>query len=312
MKIVKENERINEKTAVALGFFDGVHIGHRAILKSCAKERCNALIPAVFTFKENPIKVSKRFFSGQLISFEQKVKLMEDFGIDYVYAPNFISVRELSAQDFVKKVLKEKLNAKKVFCGFNFHFGKDASADSTELKKLCEKYDINIEIIPPVKLSGAVVSSSLVRKELENANIKRVNQLLGYVYSINFEVTSGNKIGRKIGIPTLNQPYPKDFQLPKFGAYASYIKYNGNIYPSLTNIGVKPTVGSEYPLAETWVPDCDLANLYGKKINVSLIEFIREERKFDSLESLKEEVMKNSKYAKKVFETYKERGNMDV
>lgn len=297
------------KTAIALGFFDGVHQGHKKVIKMCAIQKQFGLCPQVITFLEKPSKIINNINPEYIISIEEKQQIIKNLGIEKINLIDIKQIMHLNAKDFIKLILKDKFNAKEIFCGFNFTFAKGGKADAQDLKNICKNYDINVNVIKPVKLGGKVISSSLVRRELESGNIKKVNKLLGHEYSFDFCVEEGKKLGRTIGIPTINQRYGKDFKLPKFGTYASYTLINNRKYYSITNIGVKPTVGSSYPLAETWIPLYNGKDLYKENIKVSLLSFIREEKKFKDLLELKEEILKNANEAKIEFEKYINRGN---
>ncbi len=296
---------LKQKTAVVLGCFDGVHKGHQKLIQACVAESTNALVPVMFTFKENPVKnLKEKISSAQIISQKQKLEISKKMGIKYLYQSNFADVRNFSAKEFVEHILKNNLNAQKVFCGFNFRFAKEASANSKDLLSLCDKVGIEVKILDAICYENEIISSTLIRKYLACGNIKKVNELLARPYSIDFIVESGNKLGRTIGIPTINQRYPDGFQLPCFGVYASFVELGGKLYHSLTNIGLKPTVGSEYPLAETWVPEHDLGNLYGHSVKVNLIDFIRPEKKFKNLDELCTAVFDDAKKAREIVERY--------
>lgn len=296
------------KTAIALGFFDGVHLGHKKVIENCAKQKQFGLSPQVLTFLEKPSKIINNLNPEYIISNKEKQETIKNLGIEKINLIDIKKIMNLNAKDFVKLILKDKFNAKEIFCGFNFTFASGGKASAQNLKEICKNYDINVNIIEPVKLNGVVVSSSLIRKKLESGNIKKVNNLLGREYSFDFCVQEGRKLGRTIGIPTINQKYDKEFKLPKFGAYASFVIIDGKKYYSVTNIGIKPTVGSEYPLAETWVPLYNGKDLYGENIKVSLIKFIRKEKRFKDLSELKKEILKNANEAQIEYKKYIKRG----
>lgn len=296
------------KTAIALGFFDGVHQGHKKVIEYCVKQKQFGFSPQVITFLEKPSKIINNINPEYIISNEEKQKIIKSQGIEKINLIDIKQIMHLSARDFIKLILIDKFNAKEIFCGFNFTFAKGGKASAQDLKNICKNYDIKVNIIEPVKLGDEIISSSLVRKELESGNIKKVNELLGREYSFDFCVEEGKKLGRTIGVPTINQRYNDEFKLPKFGAYASYTLINNKKYYSITNIGVKPTVGSSYPLAETWISLYKGKDLYKENIKVSLLSFIREEKKFKDLLELKEEILKNANEAKIEFEKHIKRG----
>lgn len=286
----------NEKTAVALGIFDGIHIGHRQVIRQAVD---SGYIPTVLTFGG---KVKN---AGRLITETTKIKLLEDMGVaEYITLP-FEEIKNMPPQEFVTRVLAEKLNAAKVCCGFNFMFGKNACANATDLKNLCREQGIETAICPEVDFNGEPVSSTVIRQLVENGDVVTANKMLGHPFGYEYEVINGQKLGRVLGTPTLNQRFESDFLIPKFGVYASYSVYDGKKYPSVTNIGVKPTVGSDYPLSETWIPDFS-GDLYGENIEVRLLEFMRPEEKFGSIDILKDKIISDGEKSKKVFLKYKD------
>lgn len=307
MKSISFNTKIQSKTAVALGFFDGLHKGHREVIKKAVEYE--NLASTVFTFKHSPLLDLKKQAPARILTQKQKLKLISDLGVEYFLSVDFKNVMNLSAEEFVKEVLVDKLNAKSVYCGFNFKFGKNGIADSSYLKKLCNNYNIQVESISPVLYNKTIISSTLIRNLLESGDIETANQMLGRPFSFNFIVVHGKKLGRLLGAPTINQVFPDDFIKPKFGVYASLVKFDDVYTYGVTNIGIKPTVGSEQPIAETFMPEYKGNDVYGKEIQVSLIKFIRPEIKFDNLEALSNQIEKDAFYSKEVFNKYKERIN---
>ena len=286
-----EEYRPHESGAyVALGFFDGVHIGHRSVITSCADDSKEA--PAVvLTFRESPQKALGRLTPPLLTSNARKAALMEKLGADEIIFADFCAVKDESPADFVRKILHDKLNAKRVYCGFNYRFGAGGAGDTQTLKSLCEPYGIEVVVKEPVYLDEEQVSSSLIRKKIAAGEIQRANEMLGYPYTLEGDIGSGNHIGTSMGFPTVNIPIAEGVTVPRFGVYASDIVIDGKVYRGATNIGVHPTVGeNERPLCETFLLNFAGGDLYGKSAACALKDFIRPEMHFASIEELKAQV----------------------
>ena len=277
-------------TSVALGFFDGVHLGHMAVIESAVKQKEDALA-AVMTFSQPPAFVLTGRSPALLSTNEQKARLFELIGADVVIFADFAALKHLSAEDFVGGILKKKLKAEKVFCGFNYHFGACGKADSNDLARLCREHGIKAQACQPVLSRGEPVSSSRIRERIVCGDMKEAAALLGRPFSIEGEIRRGNHIGTALGYPTLNLPLDDDSVLPLFGVYESKVTIRGRSYRGATNIGVHPTVKqSSAPLCETFLLGFEEQPLYGEKVVCELVRFIRAERKFSSLEELKNQV----------------------
>ncbi|MDR2559762.1 MAG: bifunctional riboflavin kinase/FAD synthetase [Oscillospiraceae bacterium] len=276
---------MTNKICAALGYFDGVHSGHRAVLEATVNTEYE---PAVFTFNNRP--------SGNITTGETKQKLMYNLGIKRIFSYDFAEIKNFSPVEFVSKILVQELGAKIVCCGYDFRFGKGAKADTDELSKLCEKHGIAAVIVPPVKSDGATVSSSAIRELIADGDIETANKFLGYELFYELEVVGGNKLGRTISFPTINQNMPPECVSPKFGVYESRVFINGNRCKSITNIGVRPTAGeNENITIETHIIGYD-GDLYGETIKVSLQKFIRPEKKFNSFTELSKQIKEDLKW----------------
>lgn len=286
MKII-DLGRPEKSTAVALGIFDGIHLGHRAVLKKALEQKEYA--PAVFTFSGMEQKHGEPLL--KIIPESQKFLMLDRMGFEYLYSPRFTDFCDMSAEDFCKDILAGKLNAGIVVCGENFVFGRNTKGNTDTLKKYGKTYGFGVIVISPVEYDGQVVSSTRIRKAITDGNMKLAKELLGCEYSVEREVISGNRIGRTIDFPTANQRLEESQIIPRFGVYSSETEINGLIYESITNIGVKPTIDIETPapLAETHILGYH-GNLYGTKIRVMLKDFIRAEKKFSSVQQLKEQI----------------------
>ena len=298
MRVLRDLTPSDKKTAVALGYFDGIHLGHKAVIGKAVDAKKSGLVPAAFTFSSTPKSKDK---NSQLLTYNEKLGIFENLGIEILYILDFEKLKDYSPEDFVKKIISEVFNAGEVFCGFNYRFGKTGAGSTDELKKLCNKENIKVGICNPVELDGDLVCSTEIRNALKNGDIKKANRFLGYDFGLKSEVLKGNNIGSKIDTPTINQKFENGIILPKFGVYASIVTIENERYTGVTNIGVKPTVGSRnLPNCETWMPEYKGDNLYGKTVDVRLKEFIRPERKFNSLDELKAEIINNGKTAIKL------------
>lgn len=275
-------------TAVAAGVFDGIHLGHRAVIEKAVSvaENVENTSAAVFTFDTSTVTTKGDF--GFILNREDKLAHLERLGAEYVYSPDFSLCREFSAERFVKEVLVGKMRARYVVCGEDFRFGRNASGNTELLKTLGGKLGFEVFTVPPIDdKNGERISSTLIRQLISEGNISRANGLLGYDYYFTLPVISGKKIGRTLGFPTINQPLENERAMPKFGVYSSIAEFDAREYKSITNIGVMPTVSdSEKVLAETYIISYE-GELYGKNVKLSLKEFIRPELKLDSLDELK-------------------------
>lgn len=282
-----------EKTAVALGYFDGLHLGHIEVIgEAMAFARLHKpdMASAVFTFNCDTT-LPKFQQQEDIISFKNKCEMLQRIGVDYIFAPDFAEVCTLSAEDFVKEILVKRLNADFACCGGNFRFGKHGVGTPQLLCELAEKYNMGgVRIVDDVSLDGEMISSTRIRGLLRKGEIEQANRLLGYDMWYRFEVVHGNELGRTMAFPTINQIIPKTNIVPRFGVYESKVEINGKKYVGITNIGIRPTVSnSGETVMETHILDFR-GDLYGQNISISLCRFIRPEQKFSSIKELKDKI----------------------
>lgn len=293
MKIIKLSE-ITEKQppcVVALGFFDGVHLGHGKILEKAVSEAKQLGVgSAVFTFSDSP-----DFKPGSLRIYPQnkRFSLLSKFGFDTLYTADFSEISDMPPLDFTDRILKERIGAVRAVCGYNFRFGRCASGDADTL---VSAFGGCADVIGEERSGDAPVSSTLIRSLLESGKIEEANALLSEKYSLDGTVTHGNAVGRTIGIPTINIYFPENTVIPKRGVYVSRVTSGGREYPSVTNIGIRPTVGGDTVNCETHIIGEHLF-LYGQEVAVTLLSYIREERKFDNIFKLKEQIIKDMEKA---------------
>lgn len=277
--------------AVAVGVFDGLHIGHRAVIAPLVRHADLSVSVLTFTGvqKKQPFSLSTP---------DIRDHQLETMAVEELFEMPFSLIRDLSPEAFVTDVLHRMLGAKVVRCGFNFRFGHGAVGDVALLRSLCDALDITVEVADAIEVDGAPVSTTRIRQTLECGNVPLANRMLGRPFTIDVEVQSGQRLGRRLGTPTINQPLPDGFVRPRFGVYASTVIIDGVCMHGVTNIGIRPTVGAPGPLAETWIPDYIGGSLYNQKIAVSLTAFLRDEIKFDSLTALKEQITRDEQAAR--------------
>lgn len=279
------------KSAVALGLFDGVHMGHRAVLELAAE---SGLLPSVFTF--NPDAVLLKSSVGYIYTKEEKAEIMTYWGIKNICSVDFSDVCDLSGEEFVKNILINKMNAGFVCCGKNFRFGKNASCGTSELAELGKKYGFEVHIADDVIAGdgGGIISSTAIREALLAGKMVKAVMYLGNEYTISKTVVHGAHLGSTIGFPTINQIFSKGQLVPRYGVYASTVLIDEKFYGAVTNIGIKPTVDyGGMPLAETHIMNFS-GDLYGSKQKVMLLKFIRPEQKFSSVEELKNQIAQDT------------------
>ena len=277
-------------TAVALGLFDGVHLGHRAVLTEACAQRENGLIPAVFTFDPGSVSYKSGAAQGYIYGQKYKWQLLFECGIRSFFSPPFEKLKSWSGESFVKRVLKQQFNAGFVCCGMDFRFGNSASCGVDELRAFGNAYGFEVKVVEDVRLGDSVVSSSEIRRRLGDEDIAGANELLGKPYTISGTIMDGNHIGRTIDFPTINQNFSEGQLVPAYGVYSAETVIDGERFRAVTNIGVKPTIeGKRSPLAETHILGFS-GDLYGREMNVELTGFIRPERKFASLDELRAQI----------------------
>lgn len=283
-------------TAVAIGNFDGIHLGHQALLKQMLSgAKTKQLIPTVLTFYPHPVEVlnpDKKL--EQITTTSEKLGLMKNMGVEFACVAQFDkALSELSADEFFEHYLVRGLKAKLVCVGYNFRFGKNRVGDTSYLKKLCEKHKIDLIVVEPVSL-GNKVSSSLIREKIANGKIEEANGLLGRPYSISGTVKPGDGRGKLIGFPTANLHCAAEKVLPRNGVYVTCVKWQLQSFPSITNVGVRPTFHTESgpKLVEVHILDLD-AKLYDEFLELEFLSFVRDEMKFQSIEELKTQIKKD-------------------
>lgn len=285
-----------EERAVALGLFDGMHVGHRAVVAEAIRAgrgRC-----AVYTFSSSTLYTKGDL--RRITTDAQQAAVLDGMGVTEVFETDFAAVCDLTPEQFVEDILQNTLHATAVTCGFNYRFGKGGAGDAALLERLCAMRGIKVKIVPAVQSDGRDVSSTAVRAALAAGDMASVTRMLNRGYYFDLPVEQGQHLGRRLGMPTVNQILPIELALPRFGVYASCVEINGRVHYGVTNVGVRPTVGADAPLAETWIDGFN-GDLYGQTIRVYPVKFLRAERSFDSLKELKYQVERDAADARAVF-----------
>lgn len=296
LKTKTQIESPDAPLAVALGYFDGVHLGHAELIKVLKQEAAKrSLKCAVWTFAQqltNTVSYVKK--SPLLTTTEEKLDIFADLGLDYAIFVDFASVRNLSPEDFVSLMLRKRCGCSLAVCGFNFRFGAGASGDAEQLVYLMNNSGGYAKVVPPVTKGKKIISSSTIREYIELGEMENAAELLGRPFSIDFPVVRGNMLGRKIGIPTINQNFPKNHIIPRPGVYCCTCDVDGSIFLGVANVGFRPTVNNDFlePNCETHIINYS-GWLYDKKIKVSFYHRLRDEIKFSDIDALKSAVMKD-------------------
>lgn len=291
--------KTSKKTVLTLGTFDGVHIGHQKIIKKLIKEAtildCESTL---LTFFPHPRMVLKQDVEIKLINtIKEKIALFEEQGLqNLIIHPFDATFSELLPEEFVKKILVDQLHLSKIIIGYDHKFGKNRSADINDLILFGEKYNFEVEQISVKELNEISISSTKIRAALLDSDIQLANKFLGYNYTLNGEIIEGNKIGRTINFKTANLKIDETYKLiPKNGVYLVQSVIDNKLYYGMMNIGNNPTVNGKIQSIEIHYFDFD-NDIYSKKITVNILEFIREEIKFESLDELKNQLVKDKEF----------------
>lgn len=297
MKDIRETTefRIEEPTAISLGKFDGLHQGHQTLIERILKKQKEGLAAAIFTFDFGP--------RPSLMTAAERREMLESQGMDYLIECPFVpEISHMEPEAFVREILVERLHARYLAVGTDFHFGYQRKGDYHLLQEMAQEYGFEVEVVEKACYQGREISSTYIREELSKGNLKLVNQLLGYAYSVTGEVLHGNRIGRTLGMPTTNQRPDEAKLLPPNGVYATRTVIDGEIFDGITNIGYKPTVGGETRRGvETYLFDLD-RDLYGQKISVRFYGYERPEQRFASLEDLKAQIERDVAWGREFFQ----------
>lgn len=297
--------RIEAPTVISLGKFDGLHMGHKFLVElMLKKKRQEGLKAVMFTFDIPPKAAVGKEPLKVLTTNAEKESVFAGTGIDYLIEYPFTEeVRIMEPEAFVR-MLSEKLHVKCIVAGKDFRFGYNRRGDYHLLKELGPRYGFETIIVDKRQYEGRDISSTFIREEIQNAHIEKANLLLGYEFFVQGTVLHGRKLGRKLGIPTVNLIPPGDKLLPPFGVYVSRVLIDGALHGGITNVGRKPTIEGENPIGvETHIFDYS-EDLYGKEIQVRFLTWLRPEKKFSSIEELRSEMTRNIEQGKQYLKTY--------
>ena len=284
------DSEIFQEATIALGNFDGLHSGHKALIQEVVamakKLNCRS---SVLMFKTHTKNTTDGIFQELLTSRSQKHDILRDMGIDIIYEIEFTKqIMRLSPEAFVSDFLVGHLKAKGVVVGYDYRFGFKASGDASTLDALCKSNGIALSIKNAVTYEGEAISSTRIRAAVKEGNVKLAGALLSRPFTIRGKVVPGKQLGRTIGIPTANILYNANYVVPKFGVYLTGVTVDEKYYYGATNIGTNPTFGEQEIKVETYLYNYEGDSLYGKIMDVALLDFIRPEIAFDSVEALKE------------------------
>lgn len=304
MKIIEdrfENILVKDELSIALGTFDGVHRGHKEIIETAVLEaKKRGIKSAVFTFNKHPFEVLKPDASINLLTDSfTKSEIIKSLGVDYLFFIEFSRNFAGIEPDEFLDLLKNRLNACVLVCGFNYTFGKFGRGDINLLMRSQDKLDYNLNVIDKVSFQGRDISSSIIRNKIELGDIEEANQLLGHKYPFIGKVIKGKQLGRLLGFPTANISIPDNLCI-KNGIYITFVYVDGVCYPSVSNIGYSPTFNQNKRLIEAHIFNYS-GDLYSKVIKVEFLKFIRNEMKFSSMDELKEQVFSDMNTAKTYF-----------
>lgn len=288
LKTGTEMPCVFEKTSIAVGNFDGVHKGHTALFE-CVKKTAVTLgtKSAVWSFEDFCPKNR-----GRCITLpSERQALIASCGIDYLILYDFDDVCMLTCREFIEDILIKTCRAESVCCGFNFRFGKNASGDCETLRKIMEQNGKKAHVIPPYEIDGQTVSSSFIRELITQGKPEQIEKYLGRPFSVCLPVVHGRHLGRTIDSPTINQNFPTDHIVPKYGVYACGVIIDGESYGGVSNVGVRPSVCGENVTVncETHIFNYS-GDLYDREIKVEFLHFIRPEQKFPSIDELKKAI----------------------
>jgi len=303
VQIRKELAKVKpqKEMLLTIGVFDGVHLGHQRLLARLRDEaRRKSWLSGVVTFSSHPeVVLSKGNELLWLDDLETRVSLLRDAGVDVVVTLPFSSeLAQLSAREFVQ-LLKDCLKMRGLIVGPDFALGKDREGDVDKLRLLGKKMGFSFEVIPATVLDGQVVSSSAIRQALSQGDMRMVEKLTGRLFSLSGQVVTGDGRGRTLGFPTANLEMSAEQALPGDGVYATIAHVDHQLMPSVTNIGVRPTFEGSKHLVETYIFDYE-GELIGQKFTIDLVDKIRDEKRFDTVEQLKAQIKKDIEQARQI------------
>lgn len=280
---------MKEQTAIALGYFDGLHIAHRAVLAAALEQKKNGRVPTVLLFDRPPYEAVTGVRVPRLMTDADRENELLAMGFR-VETLSFDAVRDLEPEAFLREILIGRFGCGFVSCGYNYTFGKGGRGTAETLRELCETYGLDLSVCDRVRLNGRDVCSSAIRDAVTAGDLRTAVAMLGAPLSFSAPVVAGEHRGAGLGAPTANQLLPPGFIVPKAGVYAAFAAVDGCVCPAVTDIGTRPTFGGTAVRCETYIMDFS-GDLYGKTVRLSLLDFLREERRFPSAAALREQIV---------------------
>ncbi len=289
MQLLSQNSpQLSTATAVALGMFDGVHLGHRAVIEAATNyAKQHGLKTAVITLANHPRQLTQGQAPKLITNLDTRLALFKELGIDYALILEFNEdLMNTSAEEYLQRYLVNILNAKFISTGYDHHFGKNRSGSPTMLEAWAEKRNVQLEIVEPYKLNGQLISSSTIRDLISNGKLDEANKILGYPFMIISQVITGDKRGARLGFPTANLKLPDDMVIPAKGVYRGTALVDDKEYQCIMNIGTRPSfTDSNEVIIEAHILNFS-ADIYGQTITLKLDRKLRDEIKFNSVEEL--------------------------
>ena len=292
---MRENQRV-----FALGFFDGVHLGHQALLKACVDmaEKLGVETAAI-TFEAHPQSLFSNQIPPLLTTLADRNRLLLRYGMEHIYAfPVTEEVMSTDWREFLDQLMD--CGAAGFVCGDDFHFGNRGEGNREKLRDYCAERGLPCVIVAEQTIDDTRICSTYIRRQIEDGDMVTAVRFLGHPHILTGEVVPGRQLGRTIGIPTANLRLPEGIVVPKFGVYCCRAIVDGETYPAVTNVGTRPTVGGHHVTVEPWLLDF-AGDLYGKEITLEFHKFLRPERKFDSLEALKAQIQADAEETRRFF-----------
>ena len=293
---------MNESTVFALGFFDGVHLGHAALLHACkALSRELGCASGVVTFENHPDGLVLGAVPGLINTVADRERMLrQGFGIRRVISLPFDrKLMRCPWQNFFHRLVEE-FGAAGLVCGEDFRFGARGEGDAAKLQAACEASGLPLRVIPQLRSGEQVISSSRIRQEIELGRMEEAVQLLGHPHVLTGTVIHGHQLGRTLGIPTANMMLPKELVVPRFGVYACRCRIDGRDYHAVTNVGTRPTVAGIGITVEAWILVYE-GVVYGRELSFEFLKFLRTEKRFASLEALRAEILRNAQQTREFF-----------
>ena len=292
----------HEKRIFALGFFDGVHRGHQALLAECVRmAKAMDVETAAITFEAHPQSLFRTDTPPLLTTCEDRIRLLRRYGIESVWAyPVNEAVMGMHWEVFLTELYR-RYGARGFVCGHDFRFGSRGEGDAEKLRQFCRERHLDCVIIPEQTLDEVRISSTYIRRQIEEGDMATAVRFLGHGHMLTGTVVTGRKLGHRLGFPTANIELPEGVIIPRHGVYACRAYVEGREFCAVTNIGCRPTVNGHQTRAESWLLDFD-GDLYGRQLTLAFHTFLRPERRFSSLEELRREILNNAEQTRQYFE----------